>query len=575
MDKQRINLRIWVVALVFAGGFFLIGARAFYLQVIKGDWLRWKAEKQYEQSLVSRGKRGVIYDANMKEMAVSLEVSSVAAYPPQIRDKKTTAALISQALKLNPLTVFGKLRSKRDFVWIKRQVGPAEARAIRSLELEGVGFIPEYSRFYPNRTLAAQVLGFTGIDGHGLEGLEFYYDQQLQGRACKFKVLTDALNRRFYSEKPLAPDPSGNNLVLTLDRTIQFITEKALREAALNFRARSGIAIVMDPHTGAVLAMAHYPFFNPNAFGKYDRNLWRNRAITDPFEPGSTMKIFSAAAAIESGLCTPETIFFCENGQYRVGGDIVHDTRAHGWLPLRKIIKFSSNIGAVKISEMIGEKNLYQTLRRFGFGEKTGIDCPAETAGTLSPYENWSRIDAGAISFGQGISVSAIQLVRAVAAIANGGKLMRPYIVRAILDRQGQVVKQFGPQVLRQAVSAETARTIKEMMRAVVAEGGTGVNAALEGYSVCGKTGTAQKVDTDGTYAEEKYLASFVGLTPSRDPQLSIVVIIDEPRSEHYGGVVAAPAFRRIAHESLNYLNILPDESGDHLTASRQGAPPG
>jgi cell division protein FtsI (penicillin-binding protein 3) len=316
------------------------------------------------------------------------------------------------------------------------------------------------------------------------------------------------------------------------------------------------------------LSLAHFPFFNPNSFQDFSREKWRNRAITDPFEPGSTMKIFMAAAALEYGNSTPNTIFFCENGAYRIGENIIHDTKPHGWMSLQQIVKYSSNIGAVKVGEKIGQKALYQTLRDFGFGKRTGIDCPGETTGSLTMHDQWSKIDAGTISFGQGISVSAIQLITAASAIANDGILMKPYITRAVYDQNGRIVQSFSPYKVRRVVSKETARAVNRIMKTVIATGGTGVRAALKAYSVSGKTGTAQKIDKTGTYAKGKYMASFIGFAPSENPKVTILVIIDEPQDKHYGGIVAAPVFKKIANETLNYLNISPKSGNEKLTVS-------
>jgi cell division protein FtsI (penicillin-binding protein 3) len=362
---------------------------------------------------------------------------------------------------------------------------------------------------------------------------------------------------------------TGNSIILTLDRTVQFIAETALAEGVREVGASSGIAIVMVPRTGAILALAHYPFFNPNAFDRFSRERWRNRSITDAFEPGSTLKIFSAAAALESGGCTPETIFYCEKGAYQVGNAVIHDTGSHEWLTLEKIIQLSSNIGAVKVGEMIGPEPLYRTLRAFGFGEKTGINCPGETAGSLAPYHRWSKIHTGTIAFGHGLSVSAMQLVTAVAALANDGVLMKPWIVQAITDFDGRPVRRFEPETVRRAVSVETARMVRRMMRKVVESGGTGTRAALTGYPACGKTGTAQKIDNRGAYAEGKYIASFVGFAPANAPEVAILVVVDEPVKHHYGGIVAAPVFRRIAEETLNALNVPPLTDTGRLTAAR------
>ena len=555
-EKKYIRGRLIFIGIVFTLLFGGIGAKAAYLQIFRNAWLSDKAADQYSRDLVKSGRRGTIYDANHIEMAVSIDTTSIAVYPRMIPDKSLTAVALAKALGLRSSDVKRKLASKSAFVWLKRQVTPKESKAVSALKIPGIDFIPAYGRFYPNRGLGASVLGFSGTEGRGLEGLEYCYENYLKGPTQKITVLKDALGRGFDAEKESQGNDSGNNLVLTIDRNIQYIAENALQESITRFSARSGMAIVMAPQSGAILALAQCPRFNPNAFASYDKELWRNRAITDPFEPGSTMKIFSAAAAIESGICTPNTIFFCENGSYRIGKHTVHDTHAHDWLSLQQIVKYSSNIGAVKVGQSIGPQSLYTVLRNFGFGQKTGIDCPGETSGSLASWKKWSGIDAGAIAFGQGMAVSAIQLAAAVSAIANDGILMKPYIVQAVTDSNGRIVKNTTPQKIRQAVSPETARTMRRILQTVTTSGGTGVQAALEGYTVCGKTGTAQKVDSNGTYAKGKYVASFVGFVPARAPRLTILVVIDEPEKQHYGGIVTAPAFKTIAEESLNYLNI-------------------
>ncbi|MBN1930073.1 MAG: penicillin-binding protein 2 [Desulfobacterales bacterium] len=568
--KKSAQRRIVVIGFIFGAFLVTIGIRAVYLQVCQGPWLSAKASDEYEKSFKFQGKRGTIYDTKHREMAVSNDITSIAAYPKTIQSPQSTANLIADPLKIRNKALYRKLASKKSFVWIKRQVTPKEAKAIERMQLEGIHFITEHSRFYPNKTLFAQVLGFSGIDGRGLEGIEFYYDTYLKGINSQFTVLRDALGRCFDGAKSWAADNSGKNLILTIDRAIQYTVEKALEEAAVQFSAKSGMAIVMAAQTGAVLAMAHFPFFNPNCFGDFDRELWRNRAITDPFEPGSTMKIFLAAAALESGDCNPDTIFFCENGAYKVGRNIVHDTHARGWLSLQQIIKYSSNIGAVKISEKIGSKVLYNTLKNFGFGVKTGIDCPGETAGSLSDYKRWTRIDSGTIAFGQGLSVSAIQLITAVCAIANDGVLMKPYIVQAVTDTTGRSLENFSPKPIRRVVSEQTAKRVRKIMKTVIADGGTGEKAALEGYTVCGKTGTAQKINAEGTYAKDKYVSSFIGFAPADHPEVAILVLINEPEEQHYGGIVAAPAFKKIAHETLSYLNIPPKNITDEMTVAKR-----
>ncbi|MGD8521961.1 MAG: penicillin-binding protein 2 [Desulfobacterales bacterium] len=569
MEKKYINLREILIGIMFILLLSMVGARAVQVQIYDGPWLSKQASNQYERSFTTFGRRGTIYDRNFREMAVSIEVTSIAAYPRQITNVDATAKALAKALKMKSRHIRQKLTAAKKFVWIKRQSTPKETAAVKKLKLDGIDFVPECNRFYPNTTLAAQALGFTGLDGDGLEGIEFFYNRDLKAEHNNYIVFKDALGNGFKAEIDPVTLNRGNNLVLTIDSNIQFISETALQETVDQYSARSGMVVVMQPKTGAILALAHYPFFNPNAYTDFSKELWRNRIITDAFEPGSTMKIFSAAAAIESGTITPNTIFYCENGAYRIGKNVVHDIKRHGWLSLQQIIKFSSNIGAVKVGEKIGPRRLYQTFRAFGFGEKTGFDSPGETAGSLSHYKHWSSIDTGAISFGHGISASALQLIRAVSAIANDGILMKPYIVQAVTDRQGRPIKTFKPIKIRRAISAQTAMRVKNIMRTVISKGGTGMLAALDGYHASGKTGTARKIDDSGAYSTEKHIASFVGFAPTENPEIAILVIIDEPQKKYYGGIVAAPVFKQIAQDALNYLGIPPRGTINKLRVAR------
>ncbi len=561
MTDKYIKLRVFLVGFMFIVLFTVIGAKAFHLQVYRSPWLAQKASSQYEKFLKSSGNRGTVYDRNLREMAVTVDVASIAARPSEIKNLQSTSKALAKALNTDYRKIKQGLKSKSPFVWIKRQASPKETEAVSALELDGIEFVPERNRFYPNKTLASQALGFTGLDGYGLEGIEFAYDRYLRGSDNNFTVFKDALGKVFDEKQKNDGNTDGHNIILTIDGTIQYIAEDALSEGVKEYSARSGMAIVMEPQTGAILAMAQVPFFNPNAYTDFNKELWRNRAITDPFEPGSTMKIFSAAAAIESGNVKAHDIFYCENGTYKIGRNVVHDIKKHGWLSLQQIIKYSSNIGAVKISEKLGPERLYSMFRKFGFGDKTGIDSPGETAGSLSHYKNWTTVDTGSIAFGYGVSVSALQLIAAASAIANDGILMKPYLVQAITDQSGQPLKQFQPQAVRRVISKQTALTIKAIMKTVITSGGTGTSAALENYTVCGKTGTTRKLDESGTYSNTKHIASFVGFTPADKPQLAILVVIDEPQGKHYGGTVAAPVFRRIARETLNYLNITPEST--------------
>jgi cell division protein FtsI (penicillin-binding protein 3) len=570
MNNKYFRFRILLVGLLFFIALVAIAAKAIHLQVFQSQWLSEAASDQYEKSLTISGKRGNIYDRNQREMAVSIDVTSIAANPAKIENIAETAKTLAGILNLNTRKIQQKLALDKSFVWIKRKTTARETQLVKASNLSGINLVEEYNRFYPNTTLAAQALGFTGLDGKGLEGIEFYYNPQLKGAESQITIFADALGNGFRSENRQLATQSGHNLILTIDSNIQYITENALQEAVNQYSAASAMAVVMQPQTGAVLALAHYPAINPNAYLDFDRSLWRNRAITDPFEPGSTMKIFSAAAALESGNIKHDDIFYCENGAYKIGKNVVHDISKHGWLSLQQIIKFSSNIGAVKIGEKIGAKKLYQTLQNFGFGTKTGIDCPGETTGSLSHYSSWSDIDVGAISFGHGIAVSAIQLVAAVSAIANDGVLMKPYIVKEVSDQYGQPVRHYEPKQVRRVISARNAAIIKSIMQSVTTKGGTGVNAALDRYSVGGKTGTARKLDEKGQYSQSKHVASFVGFTPARNPAIALLVIIDEPKEIYYGGVVAAPLFKKIAQQTLNYLNIAPENDTIKFRVSRE-----
>lgn len=571
MRMKYIRFRILLVGAIFAMALVAIGGKALLLQVYQGSWLSRKASDQVEDSLKAVGKRGTIFDRRGHALAVSIDVTSIAVRPARVEAPESAAQNIARLLKRKPQEIRQRLASRKPFVWIKRQATPKEAEAVRQLRIPGIEFVSETSRFYPNRALAAHVLGFTGMDGKGLEGVEFFYDRHLRGADTSVKVLRDAHGNDFKSESPTEMDASGKNVVLTLDQSIQFTTETHLAEAVEKNKAKSGMALVMAPRTGEILALAIAPAFNPNAFDSAKKALWRNRAVTDPFEPGSTLKVFSAAAALEFAHLSPKTTFHCENGAYRIGKNTVHDVHRYGLLTLQDIIKYSSNIGAVKISERVGPDKLHHTLRLFGFGQKTGIDSPAETPGLLMHHKHWTGIDTAAISFGHGVSVSAVQLITAFSAIANDGVLMRPRIVEAITDQQGQILQQFAPEEVRRVVSRQTAAALKEILRTVVLPGGTGVHAALEGYSACGKTGTARKIDETGAYSNDRHVASFIGFAPAEDPQIAVLVVIDEPKTQVYGGAVAAPVFKKIAQTTLNYLNVPPRPATERLRVALDG----
>lgn len=571
--KKTMNLRITVIQWLILSVMAILGMKAIDIQIFESTDLTLKAEKEYIKNITIQGRRGDIMDRNRKRLTTSIDTVSVAAVPSRITNPAETAKSLASILKIDKSRLQQQLSTKRGFAWVKRKISPTEAEKIKQLKINGVFFKDDVIRFHPNRELAAQVIGITGADGKGLEGLEFLYNEALKGKNREIQITKDAAGRYYNEEKNIREGLKGDSLVLTIDSTIQFISESALQKAVEDNGALSGIAIVMKPDTGEVLAMANYPTFNPNSFSDFDSDTWRNRAVSDTFEPGSTMKVFVAAAVVEQKYATPKSLFFCENGSYRVGGSTVRDTHKYEWLTLKEIIKYSSNIGAIKLSELMGKKNLSDTFFLFGFGKKTDIDAPGDVTGTLSNYKKWSKIDIAAISFGQGMTASALQLITGVSAIANDGLLVKPRIIKEIISPNGEIRAKLNVQPVKQVISKETARTMRDMMRSVVETGGTATTAAIDGYSVCGKTGTAQKASKDGGYSKDRYTALFVGFAPEKRPQLAVLVVVDEPPRSHYGGVVAAPAVKTILSECFNYLKIPPDmQTAEEFKNAANGA---
>jgi cell division protein FtsI (penicillin-binding protein 3) len=556
------RIRIRLIGGVFAFFFAITSARAFFLQVIKKDQLVRLAEKQHQKIVPLTPVRGAIYDSNNAPLAVSIEMDSCYAEPRNLENVGETVAKLAPLLGMSRETVEKKLGGNRNFVWLQRRMAPDQAQRIKALELDGIGFVKETKRFYPNAEMAGHVIGFTGLDPDGLEGVELKYNSTILGSTGYLVTERDALGRDIALKGTVVTKAAkGHNVTLTLDKNIQYITEKELAKAVTDSGARGGLALVMEPHTGRVLAMANYPFFNPNAYSRYTPPLLRNKTIVDSFEPGSTMKVFLVASALEEKVVTPADGFNCENGSYAIGGRIIHDTHRYGRLSVADVLKYSSNIGAAKIGSRLGQEKLASYLKGFGFGGRSGIDLPGEATGYLRDESQWFGVDLATISFGQGVSVTAIQLAAAMSAVANGGLLMKPFLVEKISDENGNVMQEISPQERRRVVSKETAGTLTRMLEGVTAAGGTGTNAAVEGYKVAGKTGTAQKVDpiTRG-YSVNKRTASFIGFIPADNPRLTILVVVDEPKTSPYGGVVAAPAFSAIAQQSLCYLKVPPDK---------------
>jgi cell division protein FtsI (penicillin-binding protein 3) len=558
-DREKwARMRLRFVGGLFSVVFAITAGRACYLQIYKRDFLQKEAERQHQRVVQLTPARGTIYDRNHAELAVSIEMDSCYAEPRSLENIDEAAGKLAPLIGLDRETVKRKLQGNRNFVWLQRRITPEQVARLKDLELAGIGFVKETKRFYPNSEIASHVIGFTGLDPEGLEGVERRYDAAILGTAGYLVTERDALGRDMALKGNVVKGSSnGHSVTLTIDRNIQHIAERELAKAVIESRAKGGVAIVMEPGTGKVLAMANYPAFNPNAYQKYQQQQLRNRSITDSYEPGSTFKVFLIAAALEEKVVRPTDSFNCEMGKYNIGGRTIHDTHSYGQLSVGDILKYSSNIGSAKIGSRLGSERLYSYLKSFGFGDRSAIDLPGEVGGSLRRQQQWYGVDLATISFGQGVTATALQVTTAIAAIANGGELMRPYVVERITDDQGTVIQQQSPQVRNRVISPTTAQTIARMMEGVTVQGGTGMNAAIDGYRVAGKTGTSQKVDpVTRTYSVDKRVASFVGFVPLQNPKMTIMVVVDEPKTSVYGGIVAAPAFRAIAEQSLRYLNV-------------------
>ena len=554
------RVRIVIIGTFFGLLFLSVTGRAFYLQILKHEELVKKAEKQHQRIVPLTPARGDIMDCNGTPLAVSVDMNSCYAEPRHIQDIVGTTAVLAPLLGSAKQELHKKLASGKSFVWLARHLTPEQSSRIKNLKLPGIGFSPESKRYYPNSEVAAHVIGFTGMDPNGLEGIELQYDSVILGNTGYLVTERDALGRDIATKDALVKKSEpGKTIILTLDKNIQYIAERELAKAVTESRAKAGMALVMESNSGRILGMANFPTFNPNAYSRYSQDDLRNRIVADSFEPGSTFKVFLIAAALEEKIVKPTDLFNCENGSYTIANHTIHDTHSYERLSVADILKYSSNIGAAKIGFKLGNDQLFRYLRGFGFGDRTGIDLPGESPGNLRDKHRWYGIDLANISFGQGVSASALQLAAAFSAVANGGTLMQPYIVERIMDEKGQAVQKFEPRAVRRVISEKTARKMTTMMERVTTNGGTGLNAAVDGFRIAGKTGTAQKVNpVTHSYSATKRTASFIGFIPADKPRLTILVVIDEPKTSPYGGVVAAPAFRGIALNSMCYLKILP-----------------
>ena len=569
-ERRWFRVRVWVV-LIFLGVWLVaLAGRLTQLMALGDERVEEYAENLHFGSLDVSLPRGAIYDRALNEMAVSVDVNSIYINPRVIGSTAITAKAVAKELEpvdMNArdmaykriVTDIKKGRGK-SFIWVRRKVDEETASRVQRLGLRGVGLRKESKRYYPKRDSASKIIGYCGMDNQGLYGIEQAYNKVMRPVSSRFTVLKDALGRPVSMPDDLgvAGKSGPVDLELTIDDRIQYITEKALEKQAVKTNAKSGVALVMDPHTGEILAMAEYPQFNPNHRFKFSALAVRPRAVEDAVEPGSTFKLFVAAAALEEKLILPGDILDCENGQYKVGGHEFKEAHKnkYGMLTVAEIIAKSSNIGAIKIGEKLGQKKLYSYLTAFGFGRKTGIDLPGESSGLLTSVPGWSATSLPSISFGQEVSVTPMQLGAAVSSIANGGFLIRPHFVKAYM-RNGETLKTVEPETMGRPISRVSADLLKEMMKGVTTEGGTGMKAAIPGFVVAGKTGTAQKMDpVTKTYSLDRHLASFVGFFPADAPRLVIVVMIDEPRGVEWGGAVAGPVFSEIGVKAARVLRV-------------------
>ena len=571
-DAIAFRTRASAVLLVFGLVWGAILLRGAWLTLGFDERLTKRLESQHERVITVAPQRGSILDRLGRPLAVSVELGSVYADPSMVEDPAAAAELLAPLLGVDVDLLRTRMARTGRFVWLARQVPTRTSDAVKALGIDGVALMPESHREYPSGSLAAQILGFVGIDGTGLEGLEARYDSHLMGDSFRYRVLRDGRRRATNYDAVLARrSTEGNSLVLTIDHSIQHRAEMALDAAIDRHAARAGFVIVMDADTGAILAAASMPRFDPNAFRGTEPEAFKNLGLSMNFEPGSTMKAFVVAEVLDAGLATPETTVYCEKGAYRIGRNVVHDTHPEEWLTVADVVKVSSNIGTVKLAEELGPARLEAVLRRFGFGAKTRIDLYGEEAGILHPSAGWARITFATHAFGQGVAVTGIQVTAGYAALVNGGHKVRPHVLAEVRDIRGSVVSDQRPTGEPvQLISEATSATLRPMLGRVLEKDGTGWRAAMGEYTAGGKTGTAQKVK-DGRYAKGAYVSSFIGFAPLDDPRVVTYVVLDEPTNKYYGGTVAGPVFSEVTSHALRALGVAPDKVGEPRVLAELG----
>jgi cell division protein FtsI (penicillin-binding protein 3) len=551
------TLRLILIAAAIFAWSGVIFSRLVNLQWQRSEELSEKAQRQYQHRIVLNPKRGTIFDRHGRILAISVDAPSVYVVPEDVDDAHALAETLQPLLEKPAAELERLLQLDSSFVWLRRKITPELKDEIKSLELPGIHFVTESKRVYPAGRLAGHVIGFAGMDNDGLAGLEHKYDSYLRGRSGLMIGIRGAKRGYMFSAGKVVKAPTGGyDVRLTLDGAVQFVVEEELKAAVERTSSKSGIIVVMDPYTGAILAMATYPDFDPNDFAEASADALKNRAVINAYEPGSTFKIVTASAALRSGLVGMEQVFNCGNGRIDLNGHTIRDHKPFGDLSFRSIIENSSNIGAIKVGIRIGSNRLYEMASRFGYGTGTGIDLPAENPGVLRPVSRWSELSIGAISIGQEVSANPVQILLMAAAVANGGYRVRPFVVDSVVGPDGEVIYQADPWSEKILDDASIAR-LRELTAGVVLRG-TGKQAAIPGVAVAGKTGTAEKADPRTGYIPGAYVASFIGYFPADEPRVAMICLLDEPVGEYYGGQVAAPLFSAVGSRILRAMEIMP-----------------
>lgn len=568
---MNIRKRATILTAIILFGFCVIFLRLVDLMVFKHETLIQKAQQQYQKVITLMPQRGTIWDRGMRELAINIETDSLYAVPSDVNDVNTLSKELAPLIRVSASRLISKLSSerKKSFVWLARKIDEETSLKVGSLKnklkLKEIGLLTETKRYYPKGQLASHILGYTNIDNKGLEGVELRYDKYINGEKKNISIIRDArgVNLSQGSEGGIP----GNNLLLTIDEGLQNIIEREIEKAMETWRASAAVAIMMNPMTGEILAMANRPTYDPNSPAEADVHERRNRAVTDFYEPGSTFKVIVAAGVMEEGLSRLDEKFDASKGFINVGGGKpIRDVHRHGVLSFKECVQKSSNVCLVQVGMRLGEKDFYKYMKKFGFGEKTGIDLPGEVNGFLRDPKNWSGRSLASLSIGQEIGVTPLQILRAYSSIANGGNLMRPYIISEIISPSGEIVKRFTPAIERRVISEDTARVMRDILKTVVEVGGTAEKASIKGNLVAGKTGTAQMIDTKtGRYSSHDYVSSFVGFVPADNPRIALIVVIYKPRGATYGGVVAAPVFKNIVEHTLTYLNVPMDTEENYV----------